>query len=227
MKKIALFVMVAALGLQGSKADNVTNQPPPGPTLPPGFTSVHLDLMMLEQGKTNRTAGATRLHFKTSHFTDDDVLGLINDEFDTAYSTARGNQLVITNIWGGDFSVLSMDGSVLRANASLNTNGDQFHLYFQTSRPVSAGALRINKSSLVSVTDCDLSYSSGDGSNTFHVEGFTIVDDELSYKPTNNRESFRLTKGSGNLNFPDDGSYGIISGEIDGKGKDNLPPGNF
>jgi hypothetical protein len=223
MKKIALFVIIAALGLQGSRADNDTNMPAPSPALPPGFTSVHLDLMMLEQGTTNRTPGTTRLHFKTTRFTDDDLLGLINDEFETTYATAKGDQLVVSNIWGGDFSVLSEDGNVLLANASLNTNGDQYHLYFQTSQPVRAGVLKINKSSLVSVTDGDLSYSSGDGSNTLHIEGLTTVDDELFFKSTNNKESFRLTKGTGSKNFPDDGSYGVIRGEIYGRGKDNLP----
>jgi hypothetical protein len=224
MKKIALIVIIAALGWQGLKAENLTNVPPPGPTLPPGFTSVHLELTMLEQGKTNRTAGATKLHFKTTRITDDDLLGLINDEYDTTYSTTKGDQLVVSNIWGGDFSVLSQNGSVLKANASVNTNGDQYHLYFQTSQPVIAGTLRINKSSLVSVTDGDLSYSSGDGSNTLHIDGFTTVDDELSYKPANSRESFHLTRGTGSLDFQDDGSYGVISGQIYGRGKDNLPP---
>lgn len=221
MKKLALLAVIITLGVQGLKAETVTNAPPPDSKLPRGYTSVHVDLMILEQGATNRTAGTTRFHFKRGRITENELFDLINDEFETSFSTAKGDQLVISNIWEGQFSVLDKDGGVLLANASLNTN-DNYHFYFNTPPPVYAGALRLNQSSLVSVTVSDLSYMSGDGTNTLYLVGLTTVDDEYYYNPMNNKESFRLTKGTGILSFPDTGDYGVITGEIYGSGKGNV-----
>jgi hypothetical protein len=222
MKKLAFLAVIITLRLQGLKAETITNVPPPGPTLPRGYTSVHLDLMILEQGKTNRTAGATIYHFKRASLTDNDLFDLINDEFETSFSTSKGDQLVISNMWLGQFSVLDHDGGVLLANASVNPN-DNYNFTFTAPRVAQAGTQRLNRWSLVSVGNGNLSYRSGDGTNFLYLSGFITFDDEYSYNPTNNKESFRLTKGSGILWFPETGANGVITGDIYGSGKDNIP----
>jgi hypothetical protein len=221
MKRIALITAIAAVGLPGLRAN--PDLPTPGAKLPPGYTSVHVSLNVLEQGTTNVTAKSLKFHFQRAHIGNDDLLGLVNDEFATSFSTTNGDQLVVSNIWDGKFSVLSKSGAVLLADASTNTDGDNYHLYFHTSRPVNAGVEKTNNASLFSVTDCHLYYESGNGTNRFHVEGFTTVDDEYSHGYTNSLESFQLSQGIGSLSFPGDGSYGVITGFIYGWGTDNAP----
>ncbi len=215
MKKFALITVIAALALRQSNGAE--------PVLPPGYTSVQINLNVLEQGATNETHGATNFHFKNMRVENNDILGLVDDEFGTSFARTNGDQLVVSNIWGGQFLVLNKAGDVLLQNASSNTNGDDYHLYFHTSKPVLAGTQTTNKACLFFVTDCHLYYSSGDGTNKFHFEGFTSVQDQYSHGYTNSEESFQLCGGIGSLSFPDDGSYGVISGNIFGFGKNNAP----
>ena len=223
MKKLAIATVIAATGLLTLRA-----QPFPrgnGSTLPPGYTSVHAFLFFLEQGNTNTDTNTdvTNFHLKQVNASDDFLLGLVNTEYGTSFSTTNGDQLVVSNIWQGTFSVLGKDGSVLLANASANTNGDSYHLYFHSSRPVYAGTQKTNNASSFAITDTHLYYSSGDGTNKLHLEGFTTVDDEYFHDYTNSTESFQLSGGIGSFSFPDDGRHAVITGNIYGSGRDNAP----
>lgn len=216
MKKLALFAVATAFGLSVLKAGNLT-------TVPPGYTSVHIRMMLLEQGATNTDARTTEFHFKNQQIGDDDILGLINDEFGTTYSVINGDQLALSNFWDGTFSVLDKNGNVLLADASANTNGDQYRLYFHSAGTVFSGSEATNHAGIFSVTDGSLHYRSGDGTNIFHLAGFTTVRDDSYDHDTNSTESFELTGGIGALSFPDYGLSGVLTGTAFGRGKDSAP----
>jgi hypothetical protein len=212
MKKLTLFTAVTALGLLGLNA-----------SLPPGYTSVHINMVLLEQGGTNETHHSTKFHIHHEQIGDDDILGLIDDEFGTTYSVINGDQLAISNFWDGTFSVLDKDGNVVLANASFNTNGDHYHLYFYATNTIYAATEATNHGSIFSVTDGSLRYRSGDGTNTFHLLGFTTVNDSYFDHDTNSTESYQLSGGIGSLSFPEEPLAGILTGSAGGFGKDNAP----
>jgi len=192
-------------------------------TLPPGYTSVHIQMALTEQGATNAASKSTEFHFKDQQIGDDDILGLINDEFGTTYSVINGDQLAVSNFWDGTFSVLDKYGNVLLADASSNTNGDQYRLYFRSAGTVFSGTEATNDARIVSVTDGSLHYRSGDGTNTFHLAGFTTVSDDYYDHYTNSAESYQLSGGIGVLSFPEYNLSGVLTGNASGRGTDNAP----
>ena len=220
-----LFALQAnALGFEGSFGDGGYGGF--GSETPPGLTSVHVNLAIIGQGSTNVNTNVadtvTSVHFKQGQIDDNTILGLINDEFGTAFSATNGDHLAVSNFWDGKFIVLGRDGTILLQNASSNTNADHYLLEFTHTNTVFAGTSTTNFESKISVMDGSLSYESGNGSNSFHVQAFTTVNDV--YWSSNNAESFELSGGLGAATFTNtNGVSGILTGNASGSGKDNAP----
>jgi hypothetical protein len=236
MKKLALVAVVMSLGLLGLKADGYgdggggyggygSGSDKDYYTLPPGLTSVHVDMVVLGQGATTETNGVTKFHLNSVNIHDDDILGLINNEYGTAFSVTNGDHLAVSNFWDGKFLVVDDKGNVLLGNASSNTNGDKYHLYFYSTNAVYAGKEATNYETKYSVADGFFIYNSGNGTNGFHLKAYTTVDD--SYYNSNSAESYQLCSGIGHLSFPDNGTNGALSGvlvgSVSGDGKDDAP----
>lgn len=223
-----LFALQAnnALAFDGSFGDGGYGEGGFGSETPPGLTSVQINLSIIGQGGTNVITNVdntvTSVHFKQGRIDNNTILGLINDEFGTAFSPTNGDHLAVSNFWDGKFIVLGRDGTILLQNASSNTNGDHFALEFTHTNTVFAGTATTNFESKISVMDGSLNYESGNGSNSFHVQGFTSVNDV--YWSSNNAESFELSAGLGAATFTNtNGVSGILTGSASGSGKDNAP----
>lgn len=196
-----------------------------GSALPSGLTSVHVDLFVLGQGNTTTNNGVIQVHFKQSRIDDNDILGLINDEFGTSFSETNGDHLAISNFWDGKFIVLGRTNNVLLADASSNTNGDHFRLGFSSGKTVFASTETTNCETKFSVVDGFLNYESGNTSNSFTLEGFTTVNDAYFNDFSNSAESFQLTGGIGSISSSGtNGLSGVLTGTVSGSGKNNAPP---
>lgn len=227
MKKILVSTVIAIVGLLKLHADGFTWESGDygfgdrGPVTPPGFTSVNIDLSVLGQGNTNVVTNflgtATVVHFKQARIDNDEILGLINNQFGTSFSETNGDHLAVSNFWDGELFVLGRDGTNLLAVAS----SGHFVLDFTHSNVVSASTTTTNCESKFSAMDGFLNYESGDGSNSFHLEGFTTVSD--TYRGTNSAESFELSGGIGSASFGTNGVSGVLTGNASGEGKDNAP----
>lgn len=192
---------------------------------PSNLTSVDIDLFILSQGGTNTsTNGVTTVHFKQSRLDNDDILRLINDEFGTSFSETNGDHLAISNFWNGQLLVLGKTNNILLATGS-NTNGDHFQLGFSSANTVFASTESTNCLTKFSVTDGFLKYESGNGSNSFSLEGFTTVNDTYTHGFSNSMESFQLSGGIGSISSTDtNGVSGVLTGSASGSGKNNAPP---
>ena len=226
MKKIVVATVIATVGLLKLHADSFSWGEGFGSEAPPGLTSIHVDLVILGQGSTNVSTNATdsvtTVHFKQGKIDDNTVLGLINDEFGTSFSATNGDYLAVSNFWDGKFIVLGRDGTILLQNASSNTNGDHYALRFTYTNSVFAETEKTNFEAKVSVMDGFLHYESGDGSDSFHLKGFTSVND--IYNGTNSTESFELSGGIGSASFSETNRVsGVLTGSASGSGKDNAP----
>jgi hypothetical protein len=228
MKKILVSTVIVMLGLLNLPAMTFTWESGFGgfgPVTPPGLTAVHFNLSILGQGETNVVTNflgtATVTHFQQARIDDDDILGLINNEFGTSFSVTNGDHLAVSNFWDGKLIVLGRDGTNLLANASKGTTADSYVLDLTYSNVVYASTVTSNFESKVSVMEGFLDYKSGDGGESFHLEGFTTVSD--SWRGTNSTESFQLSGGIGSASFGTNGLSGILTGSVSGSGKDNAP----
>ncbi len=237
MKKIAITTAIATVSMlilpASSFAWDDDNGSGYGP--PSGLTSVDIDLFVLGQGTTNTADGIGKGHYKNgsqdgAHFTqskidNNDILSLINDEFGTSFSETNGDYLAVSNFWNGQFIVLGPSNTVLLANASSNTNGDHYALGFSSANTVFTTTEKTNCETKFSVTDGFLDYESGDGSNSFMLEGFTTVIDSYFNGGSNSVESFELSGGIGSISSSDtNGVSGVLTGTVSGSGKNNAPP---
>jgi hypothetical protein len=242
MKKKVLFTMAAVLGLAGLSVisvlgqdngnvnvvgqnvmGNVNGQAQSRPVLPPGFTSVNVDFVLLEQNTNSDVeTNSMEFHFKNVQIDNQGILDLVNNEFGTSFSGTNGDRLVVSNFWDGRFLVLDTNGNVALANAS-SRSGSRYKLYFYSTNTVYAGQLTTNNGTISSITDGYLIYESGDGSNFFHLEGLTMVNDTYSSNSTNNTESFALSAGIGSATLPVNGETGVLTGSIGGSGTGNVP----
>lgn len=233
MKKLALLTVIATLGLLKLHADLSSwdggwdGDGEGGFGLPSGLTSVDIDLVALGQGSsnTNTNNGTITVHFKQSRIDNNKILGLINTEFGTSFSETNGDRLAVSNFWDGKFIVLGRDGTVLLANASSNTNGDHFQFGFSSANTVFSSIERTNCETKLSVTDGFLTYESGNGSNSFQLEGFTTVNDSYYNNFSNSMESFQLTGGVGSISLsnPSNSLSGVLTGSASGSGRNNAP----
>ena len=228
MKKLAVAIVIATVGLFKLHAESFSWEDGFGSEPPPGLASVRVNLAILGQGNTNVTTNVTgsvitTVHFKQSKIDDNTILGLINDEFGTSFSVTNGDYLAVSNFWDGNLIVLGRDGTTLLQNASSNTNGDHYALSFTYSNSVFAETGTTNFETKFSVSDGFLNYESGDGFDSFHLEGFTTVNDSYCHGLTNGSESFQLSGGIGSASFSTNGVSGILTGSVSGSGKDNAP----
>lgn len=231
MKKIIVSTVIVMVGLLNLPADIFTWESGDGgfggfgPVTPPGLTAVHFNLSILGQGETNVVTNflgtATVVHFKQSRIDDDDILGLINDEFGTSFSVTNGDHLAVSNFWDGKLIVLGRDGTNLLSNASKGTTVDGYVLDLTYSNVVSASTETTNCESKVSVMEGFLNYRSGVGGESFSLEGFTTVND--SWRGTNSAESFQLSGGIGSASFGTNGLSGVLTGSVYGSGRNNAP----
>jgi hypothetical protein len=187
------------------------------------LTTVHINLFVLGQGGTNTSSsGVTTVHFKQSKLCDNDILGLINGEFGTSFSVTNGDHLAVSNFWSGNIMVLDRTNNILLDTGS-NTNGDQFQLGFSSANTVFSSTGTTNCLTKCSVTDGFLTYQSGNGSNSFSLEGFTTVNDSYCHGLSNSMESFQLSGGIGSITGTN-GVSGVLTGTACGSGKNNAPP---
>ena len=223
MKKFVLFATLISLGfirlnaqLPFMRASN---------SVPSGLTFIHIYTVVLGQANTNTNGGPVSFHFTQSTITDNDILGLINDEFGTSFSTTNGDQLAVSNFLDGKFIVLGPTNNVLLDDASSTANGDYYQLNFSSANTVLASREATNFTTIFSVTDGSLNYVSGDGSNSFHLEGLTMISDSYFNGSSNSTESFELTGGIGSISFPgsSDNVSGVLTGNVSGSGQNNAP----
>jgi hypothetical protein len=227
MKKLVATTVIAIVGLLKLSNNSIAweDEDDFGFGLPSGLTSVHINLSVLSQGKTNTVDGTTFVHFKQSKIDDGDILGLINNEFGTSFSETNGDHLAVSNFWDGQLIVLGKTNNILLANASANTNGDHFQLGFSSANTVFASTATTNCLTKFSVADGFLKYESGDGSNSFSLEGLTTVNDSYFHGLSNSVESFQLSGGIGSISSTDtNGVSGVLTGSASGSGKNNAPP---
>ncbi len=222
MKKLAVATAVVTLGWLTLSAQPVSLANG-GSGAPLGLTTVHVDLMILGQGNSSTNGASTAFHFKQGRIDDNDILGLINSEFGTSFSVTNGDSLAVSNFWVGQFMVLGQDGKVLLANASFNSNGDHYVLALSSTNTVFAGSSTTNSGTKISASDGFLQYRSGDGTESFGLEGFTTVNDVYYHNFSNSVESFQLSDGIGSASFPTNGVSGVLTGSVLGSGNDNAP----
>jgi hypothetical protein len=184
---------------------------------------VHINLFVLGQGGTNTsTNGITTVHFTQTRLDNGDILKLINSEFGTSFSQTNGDHLAVSNFWSGNIIVVGRTNNILLDTGS-NTNGDQFQLGFSSANTVFSSKGTTNCLTKFSVTDGFLKYQSGNGSNSFSLEGFTTVSDSYSHGGSNSMESFQLSGGIGSITGTN-GASGVLTGTACGSGKNNAPP---
>jgi hypothetical protein len=228
MKKLVLTTVIAIVVLLKLPANSFAwdDDDHFGSAPPPGLTSVQINLFVLGQGGTNTTSnGVTTVHFKQSRIDNDEILGLINNEFGTSFSKTNGDHLAVSNFWDGKFIVLGRTNNILLANASSNTNGDHYQLGFSSANTVLSATGTTNCVTKFSVADGFLIYESGNGSNAFTLEGFTTVNDTYFHGLSNSIESFQLSGGIGSISSSDtNGVSGVLTGNASGSGKNNAPP---
>ena len=228
MKKLIVTTVIALVGLLALPISSFAwgdDDDDFGSALPSGLTSVHIDLFVLGQGSTNTTGGTTVVHFKQNRIDDDEILGLINNEFGTSFSQTNGDHLAVSNFWDGKLIVLGRTNNVLLANASSNTNGDHYQLGFSSANTVFSAKETTNCLTKFSATDGFLKYESGNTSNSFSLEGFTTVNDYYFHAFSNSIESFQLSGGIGSISSTSsNGLSGVLTGTVSGSGKNNAPP---
>lgn len=191
-----------------------------------GLTIVHVSMVVLGQTSTNTNGESAAFHFTQSTIADNDILGLINDEFGTSFSTTNGDQLAVHNFFDGKFMVVGPTNNVLLGDASTTANNDHYQLNLSSTNTVAATQVTTNASSIFSVTAGSLNYVSGNGTNSFHLQGLTMINDIFFNGTGNSVESFQLTGGIGSSSFPGSTNdlTGVLTGNISGFGQINASP---
>ena len=195
-------------------------QPSPGANS--GLTIVHINMVVLGQATTSTNGGPMAFHFTQSAIADNDILGLINDEFGTSFSTTNGDQLAVDSFFDGKFMVVGATNNVLLSDASTTANNDHYQLNFTSTNTVSASMESTNATSIFSVTAGSLNYVSGDGTNSFHLQGLTMINDLFFNGLGNSMETFQLTGGIGSSSFPGSTTNnltGVLTGNVSGFGQ--------
>ena len=191
-----------------------------------GLTIVHISMVVLGQSTNSTNGEPAAFHFTQSTIADNDILGLINDEFGTSFSTTNGDQLAVHNFFDGKFMVVGATNNVLLGDASTTANNDHYQLNFSSTNTVSATMESTNAMSMFSVTAGSLNYESGNGTNSFHLQGLTMINDIFFSGSGNGVESFQLTGGIGSSSFPGSTNdmTGVLTGNISGFGQNNTSP---
>jgi hypothetical protein len=208
MKMSQLAVAVAVAGLLGVSAR--------ASSLPDGYSSVKIKITALMQADDTTTSSSIKFSTTKVKITNKEMLNLIASTWDI--SLGDGAQLVLNNIWSGQFSVLSKDGAVIIANASSYDDSD-WTLYTTVQTRVYSG--KETSSSLTENYDAIAGFYWQDefDENYMSVYGPSTIDD--SYKSSGTKESFKIN-GGGNGYWMGDSA--VVEGKVSGKGKNNIGP---
>jgi hypothetical protein len=198
-------------------------QPIPGANS--GLTLININMVVLGQAATSTNNGPMAFHFTQSTIGNNEILGLINDEFGTSFSTTNGDQLAVRSFFDGKIMVVGPTNNVLLDDASTTANNDHYQLNFSSTNTVSASQVSTNATTIFSVTAGSLNYVSGDGTNSFHLQGLTMINDLFFNGSVNSMETFQLTGGIGSSSFPGttNNMTGVLTGNITGFGQSPTP----
>jgi hypothetical protein len=198
MKKLTLVGAVAVLGLFGLNASA---------KLPSGYESVKVTGTILMQD------GAK---VKKVKVTTDDMLNLIDSEYDTSYSKAdggKGYQLVSYGVGDEEFAVLDKNGDVVLSDATGNEDNYYFYIYPYANE--NWAIVENGEKDTWTVPGVELLFRSDDEEDTFTIQG--LMTDKVNYGPDD--ENYDI-KFQGSVRLNDEDISGPISGSISGSGKD-------
>jgi hypothetical protein len=201
MKKLMPLAAAAVMGLLGMKAS----------ALPNGYESATFHATLILQNSE------TPWEIKKISMSNKDLLNLIRTEFISTPIPSNA-QLVSRGLDGEQFEIL-VGNTVLLSNVSTNTNsGDNYKLQFNAYADRWTESEVSNKNMFDYTSDlCILSYMSGDGSQSFTLEGTTTINDNLEF----DNETFKMSNASGSFNLLIGGEgFGTMTGSFSGSGKD-------
>jgi hypothetical protein len=205
MKRSQLIVAVAVAGLLGMSARA---------SLPDGYSSIKIKLTALMQAPPTTTSSSTKFNITKVKVTNKEMLNLIATEYAT--TLGDGSQLVLDNVWEGDFSVLNKDGAVLIGNAS--SNEDDWELFTEVESNVYTG--KGTDTSITENYDAIIWFHWNDGSDYNYIDlfGAGTIDDS-GKMDKGSKEKFKMSGGDNGQWM---GSGAVISGTISGSGKNNV-----
>ncbi|MGA2789135.1 MAG: hypothetical protein ABSF60_16575 [Verrucomicrobiota bacterium] len=177
--------------------------------LPSGYESVVIKATVVTE------SGAKVVKSK---ITTDDILTLIDTEYDTSYAKkdgGKGYQLVSYGLYEEEFAVADKDGNIVLTNAS--SDGDDYRLYLDAYNDDNWVESYKGANYNYTIPDAELYYNSADDNDSFYVDG--LMTDKVNWDSYN--ESYSLKSGQGSIYFDDEGIYGpIMSASVSGSGKD-------
>ena len=200
IKKLIPLAVVAIVCLLGLNAT----------ALPTGYESANFHATLILQNSE------TPWEIKKISMSNKDLLNLIRTEFISTPIPSNA-QLVSRGLDGGQFEIL-VGNTPLLANVSSSTNGDNYKLQFNAYADHWTVSEVSNKNTFNYTSDlCILSYMSGDGSQSFTLEGTTTINDNLEF----DNETFKMSNASGSFNLLIGGEgFGTMTGSFSGSGKD-------
>jgi hypothetical protein len=207
MKRSQLLVAVAVAGLLGMSARA---------SLPDGYSSIKIKLTALMQAPSTSTSSSVKYNTTKVKVTNKEMLNLIATEFDT--TLGDGSQLVLDNVWNGNFSVLNKDGAVLIDDASTGAAEDSWELYTEVESRVFTG--KETSTSITQNFDAVIYFHWNDGSDYNYIDlfGAGTIDDS-GKMDKGSKEKFKMSGGDNGQWM---GSGAVISGTISGSGKNNV-----
>lgn len=153
--------------------------------------------------------------------TTDDVLALIDSEYDTAYANQDGGsgfKLVTFGVDEEPLAVSDKDGNVVLSNASSDADN-----YFLTLNPfyddewVNTISGSDSEKYNFTIAGVELTYRSNSEADSFFFEG--LATDKVNYDTDS--ENFHLKNGEGYFDFGSQEISGVISGaSVSASGKD-------
>ena len=203
MKKFKLLTAVALAGLLGLSARAA---------LPANFSSVNFKLTVLIQAASTGSGTTTKFNVTKLKITNKEVLNQVTNEFG---AFPAGAQLVLAGngFFGGTFSVLAKDGTVLLDNAS--SSGDSYELTISDpNNYIYTGSETATTAKYNITTGGDFYWQDATASNFLEIVGPATVTDTIG--ASNGPESFKFSGlGDGFLT----GNNAIVTGSVNGAGK--------
>jgi hypothetical protein len=217
LKLIAVIAVAGALGLS-ARAASV-----------PNVDLVTVKAAVLLQNTNPIVVGETTKFAVTKvKITTKDILGLIDNEFHTAYATINGTQLAVESFgngagnFAGSVVVLDKGGNVINADAGEASGDPDYGLGIEFDNAVAtASATDDTKGSAEYRAASDFFYESADDSTFFAIGGAFggVATVDQTFKNATASETFSLT-GGGDAEI--NGSEGVITdGSVKGSSKNN------
>ena len=204
MNKMKLLTAVALAGLLGLSARAGISV---------NYSAINIHLTVLLQTNSTVSGSITKYNVTKVKVTNKEVLARVAAEFG---AFPAGAQLVINGFFGGTFSVLAKDGTVLLANASVPVAADAYDLRITNPGNDLYTGQASSKADLFDIiTAGEFYWQDATGANYLEVFGPAVVRD-YEANPANSPESFEFSG-------VEDGGLGghaaIVVGEISGAGK--------